>query len=259
MFAEANGTQFYYEMAGVGPPLVLIHGLGADTRVWDDQFRMFARHYRVVRYDIRGHGRSAPITAPYSHADDLKALLDCLGIPNAHIAGQSMGGEIAVEFALAYPAMTHSLILVDAMLGGFELPPDWGESWAPFGAALAAHDPRAIDILLEHPFFDGIREQPEPLARLKQIFTDYFARPVPYPDPRQMPDPPAIQQLDRISAPTLVVVGARDIPPFREMSDQFLRGIHDAWGVTLLGAGHVTHMEAPEAFNALALDFLSEH
>jgi len=116
-FADVNGTRLYYEMAGSGPALVLIHGHTLDTRMWDDQFEPFARDYRVIRYDQRGYGKSAPPTAEsYSPADDLMALLRYLGLSSAHILGQSRGGAGAIDFALTYPEATTTLIAVDAVL-----------------------------------------------------------------------------------------------------------------------------------------------
>jgi 3-oxoadipate enol-lactonase len=80
---EVNGTRLYYEAAGSGPALVLIHGFNLDTRMWDDQFEVFAQHYRVVRYDARGFGQSAlPTDEPYTGADDLQALLVLSSVKN---------------------------------------------------------------------------------------------------------------------------------------------------------------------------------
>lgn len=92
-FAEVNGTRLYYEIAGSGRPLVLIHGMTLDTRMWDDQFEPLAAQYQVVRYDARGFGKSAvPTGESYAHTDDLKALLEYLDIAHAFILGLSMGG-----------------------------------------------------------------------------------------------------------------------------------------------------------------------
>ena len=108
--------------AGSGAPLVLIHGFTLDMRMWDDQFTPFAERYRVVRYDVRGFGKSAvPAGAPYTNADDLAALLDYLDISSAAIVGLSMGGGIAIDFALAYPAMTRALIPVDSSPEGHHM------------------------------------------------------------------------------------------------------------------------------------------
>ena len=96
--AEVNDTCLYYEVAGTGPPLVLIHGFTLDTRMWDDQFEAFSKHYRVVRYDMRGYGQSAlPVLGEdYSHVDDLRALLDHLGITKTHVIGLSKIGRAHV-------------------------------------------------------------------------------------------------------------------------------------------------------------------
>src|SRR3712207_1103532 len=101
-FAAVNGTRLYYEVAGEGTPVALIHGFTLDTRMWDDQFLPLAAHYRVVRYDARGFGRSdLPTGEPYSPHDDLRALLEHLGLGPAAITGLSMGGGIAADFAIA--------------------------------------------------------------------------------------------------------------------------------------------------------------
>ena len=107
-FADVNGTRLYYEMVGSGHPLVLVHGFTLDTRMWDDQFEMFAGRNQVVRYDLRGFGKSAlPTTEPYSHPDDLRALMTHLGIEHAFIIGLSLGGAVAVDFAVTYPPIGH--------------------------------------------------------------------------------------------------------------------------------------------------------
>jgi pimeloyl-ACP methyl ester carboxylesterase len=119
-FAELNGTRLYYEVAGSGAALAFVHGFSLDTRMWDDQFEAFAERYRVVRYDARGFGKSAlPGSEKYMHAADLKALLEQLGIDRASVVGLSMGGGIAIDFALTYPEATRALVLVDSTLGGF--------------------------------------------------------------------------------------------------------------------------------------------
>jgi pimeloyl-ACP methyl ester carboxylesterase len=101
-YAEVNGTRLYYETAGAGHPLVLIHGYTLDSRMWDDQFETLSKKYRVLRYDLRGFGKSAYPSPDksYCHTEDLRALLDYLKISKAYVMGLSMGGGIAVEFTL---------------------------------------------------------------------------------------------------------------------------------------------------------------
>jgi pimeloyl-ACP methyl ester carboxylesterase len=118
-FVEMDRTNFYYELAGEGEPLVFVHAGIADSRMWDDQFHPFAQSYRVLRYDRRGFGRSPMVAGPYSHHGDLYALLRFLGIERAHLVGCSQGAKTITDFALEHPEMISSLVLVAPALGGF--------------------------------------------------------------------------------------------------------------------------------------------
>src|SRR5262249_9161414 len=110
--ARVNGTSLYYELKGKGFPLVLISGGGTlDRRTWDDSFSNFPKDYKVIRYDIRGIGKSARPLEPFSHSQDLYALLNFLNINKAHIIGLLFGGAIAIDFTLEHPEMVDSLIL----------------------------------------------------------------------------------------------------------------------------------------------------
>src|SRR5215510_8071791 len=112
--ANVNGTRLYYEMTGKASAdhaVVFIHGFTLDTRMWDDQFEYFARQFQVVRYDMRGFGKSAvPTDQEYSHVEDLKALLDYLGIKQAYLVGQSKGGAVTLDFTLTYPETVDALV-----------------------------------------------------------------------------------------------------------------------------------------------------
>lgn len=118
-FVETNGTKLYYEMVGEGHPLVLIHGGYMDRRMWDDQLAVFAEHYRVIRYDVRGFGKSELPQVPYADRQDLAALLAFLGIEKTYLLGLSLGGVIALDFTLDYPYMVEALILVGSPISGF--------------------------------------------------------------------------------------------------------------------------------------------
>jgi 3-oxoadipate enol-lactonase len=118
---KANGINIYYESHGEGEPLFLIAGLGATHHLWELQVPSFARWYRVVAFDNRGSGETDKPTEPYSiafFADDTAALMDALGIPMAHVYGQSMGGLIAQEFALRHAQRLHGLVLGCTTFGG---------------------------------------------------------------------------------------------------------------------------------------------
>ncbi|MEZ4726789.1 MAG: alpha/beta hydrolase [Caldilineaceae bacterium] len=114
-----NGTTFFYEAAGAGHPLVLVHAGICDSRMWDEQFSVFAQQYQVVRYDLRGYEQTPAVAGSFAHHHDLYALLTYLGIARTHLLGCSMGGSACLDFALAHPTMVDKLILVGSSPSGY--------------------------------------------------------------------------------------------------------------------------------------------
>jgi pimeloyl-ACP methyl ester carboxylesterase len=231
-----------------------------DTRMWDDQFEPLAHQYRVVRYDARGFGKSALPTAgkPYAHTDDLKALLKHLDIARAFILGLSMGGGIAIDFAVAHPEATEALIAVDSRLNGWQ--PD-----SEFAAYLSAVRTRAKeagiqaarDVWTYSEMFNPALENPTVASRLIQMIADYSGWHWVNDNPLRIPDPPAAQRLNTIRVPTLIVIGEQDVPDCLAIADTLHQGIPNSRKVMMARVGHMSNMEAPEQFNALVLDFLA--
>lgn len=266
-YANVNGTHLYYEIAGAGDPVVLLHGLGADTRYWQVVFDTLAQQYQVVRYDMRGFGRSAlPTTELYTHAADLMALLDYLGIDRAHLMGNSFGGNQAIQFALAYPAATRSLLLISNDVQGAQgqpgSTPAEDAAWGVVFAALGQGDKQgagaaAVDL---HPYFSVVRNMPAERAMLAAMFADYswwhFQG---NQDPVVIPAIPAAERLGEITAPTLVITGEMDIPSTHFMADLTVLGIPGARKVVMPGLDHVPFLEDPVAFHQTGISFLSAH
>jgi 3-oxoadipate enol-lactonase len=122
---DVDGADLYCEVAEHGPIVVLIHGFTLDTQMWDDQFLPLAKHFQVVRFDMRGFGCSTlPTHKPYSHVDDLSVMLERLNIGQAYLVGLSKGSAVALDFALAYPQRTQALVLIDMALGGYQWSPE---------------------------------------------------------------------------------------------------------------------------------------
>src|SRR4051812_21823156 len=196
-FADVNGTRLFYEIAGAGPPLTLIHGFSLDTRMWDDQYAALAQRHRVLRYDARGFGRSAvPGTARYSHTEDLRALLAYLEIAHTALIGFSLGGGIAISYALAHRAAVDALIVAGCLLPGRHLSAELGASFgAIWSAGRALGVGTARERWLQHPLFASIRARPELDARFTQIVSDYSGWEWMNKDPHYDPAPPPAQRL----------------------------------------------------------------
>lgn len=256
--AHVNHAPLYYETAGSGSVLVFLHGFTLDTRMWDDQFSLFAQRARVLRYDLRGFGQSAlPTGEAYSHVDDLSVLLDHLGVEQATLVGLSMGGAIALDFALVHPQRVQALVLIDTVLGGFPWSP---ESTAREGLiwqrARAGGIPAAKEAWFDHRLFVPARRKPEVAARLARIIDDYSGWHFVNANPERSPDPPAAQRLHEIQAPVLALVGGEDTPDFLEIAALIRRQVPHAAGTVVLGAGHMANMEAPEQVNEAIWQFL---
>jgi len=259
-FAEIPGTRLYYETAGAGENVVLIHAFMLDTRTWDDQFASYAQRYRVTRYDVRGFGRSEVPRAgePYSDSDDLAALLDQRGGGPAHVIGLSMGGRVALDFAVTHSTRVRSLTLIDTVVGGWPWSRQWLVSYAPVLEAARRKDIAAAkQAWLELALFAPLREQPAVAERVRQMVDDYSGWHFVNPDPARALQPPTVSQLSKVIAPTLVLVGERDVPEFQTIATHVDRGIPGARLETIARAGHLASMEAPQRVDELVLAFLA--
>jgi pimeloyl-ACP methyl ester carboxylesterase len=259
--ANVNGTQLYYEVAGAGQTVVLIPGFTLDTRMWDDQFEHFAKQYQVIRYDMRGFGKSAvPTDEIYSHVDDLKALLDYLEVKQSHLVGLSKGGAVALDFTLTHPGYVKGLVLLDTVLPGF----DWSaEGEARDGLvweeASRGGIPAAKKSWLTHPLFVPAHRQPEVAKRLAQIIEDYSGWHFVNHNHEHDLNPPAAKRLHEIDVPTLAVVGEYDIPDFLKITELISQQIPHAQKAVIPNVGHMSNMEAPEQVNDAILQFLRMH
>jgi 3-oxoadipate enol-lactonase len=255
-----DGTDLYYEVDGDGFPVLLIHGLGLDARMWDDQVGELRDVARLIRYDARGFGRSARRDpgVTYTHTDDALALLDNLGVEEAVVVGLSMGGRIALETALAAPSRVRALVLLDAVLDGVPWDPVAEQGMAAVSAAMAVGGvPAANAAWLEHAFFAPANRSPAVAARLKEMVDDFPGLHWGEPDPHG-PHPAAVELLDQLAVPTMVVVGELDVPCFRDMAEVLAARIPGARKVVVPHAGHMVNMEAPSAVTQIVRDVILE-
>ncbi len=257
-FAPIEGGQLYYEEVGSGPTLVFIHGFSLDLRMWDDQFDLFSDKFRVIRYDLRGFGKSSEVgRESYSHLEDLESLLKYLKIEKASLIGLSMGGRVAVDFAINYPEMTSSIVPVDSILHGFGFK-KWDTSAVWIKGAQSGPE-AAKAMWLEDPLFAPAQRKKAVAARLNQIVQDYSGWHFVNPNPWRSLAPATIQQLHKIACPTLVIVGEEDLDDFHEIASVLEERIPGAKKEMLPAAGHMSNMENPEAFNQILREFLNSN
>ena len=260
-YASVNGTRLYYEIAGRGEPVVLIHGNFGDHRHWDAQFREFDKHSRVLRYDVRGFGKSAlPVEAqPYAHYQDLAALLRYLKVGPAHIMGVSMGSYIATDFVLMHPEMSRSLVVVGPWVSGYKsTSPEIQSMFDAFGAvakAFASGKDAALAAWDSSAFWRATMPDATARAKFDAIARGYSFWHYAHNDPETVIEPRTVTQLSKISVPTLVLTADHDA--MREVADLLAKSIPNAREVVMRDAGHMMQMQKPKQFNRIVLEFLS--
>jgi pimeloyl-ACP methyl ester carboxylesterase len=263
-YFEFDDGKIYYEIAGEGEPLVLSHAGFVDSRMWDNQWQAFAQHYRVVRFDMRGFGKSNRAEAPITRRDGLYRLLKHLDIEKATLLGCSMSGEIMLDFSLEHPEMVSALIVVSAVPSGFELQGEPPRYMMEMITAVQQGDLAQASELQNRIWIDGPFREPEQVnqqvreraAEMNQIalengtFFKVDAMPL---NPL---DPPAVQRLNEVSVPTLLVVGELDHPEILRAAKLMTTTIPQAQKAILPDCAHLPNMEQPEKFNRIVLDFL---
>jgi pimeloyl-ACP methyl ester carboxylesterase len=256
-FLDHNGGQLYWEAAGAGSPVVLIHGITLDRRMWDDQFSVLAQHHRVIRYDARGYGKSSPPSGPYRPYEDLAALLDAHEIARAALVGEAMGGGIAINLALDQPERVERLVLISGVVNG--------RPWSP-ASAEALQRPRrtaseqgldaAKEEWLHTGFFAPAREHPGVAARLQTMVGEWSGWGWLNPNPLVSLQPSAWSRLAELQMPLLYILGERDVSDFHEIADRLTREAPQARCLVVPGVGILSNMEAPDMVNRALLEFL---
>ncbi len=263
-YAPIQGGKLYYESAGEGETMVLVHAGFVDSGMWDDQWDAFAQHYHVVRYDALGYGKSDKATGPVSRPDDLRQLLDALNIERAILIGCSMGGTNIIDFALVNPTRVSTLIPVSATPSGFQLQGDPPRYVMEMMQASQEGDLERASDLQIRIWVDGMYREPEQVdakvrqhaARMNQIYVKNGTWAVADLQPLNPLDPPAAGRLHELYMPTLAIVGALDHPELLRAADVIQEAIPGAQKVVIADAAHVPNMEKPAEFNQAVLDFL---
>jgi pimeloyl-ACP methyl ester carboxylesterase len=257
-----EGTFLVYDVNGEGPGVVLIHGGMLDRRMWDAQLASLKRRFRVVRYDTRWHGKSSGSSGPWADEEDLRILLDHVGLERAALVGLSMGGRIAIDFALRHPDRVSAIVAISPGLSGFGFPDTSGSpQMAAMGAAWQRGDVEGVAEPFQRLWTDGPRREPGDVdpkvrARVREMARVGIARAFTRPRTPEM-DPPAVGRLKEIHAPLLALRGELDMPDIRTITDKLAAEVTGARLIVVPGAAHMVNMEKPDEVNREIVGFLS--
>lgn len=261
--AKVNGAQIYYEIAGEGAPLVMIHAGVADNRQWNNEFAYFSQNYRVIRYDMRGYGKSEPVEGEFSHMGDLISLLDHLELDEPLILmGCSMGGGLAMNFALTQPSRVKALIMVGSGPNGLELDVPTPAKFAEAEKAYEAGDMDLVAEIETQIWFDGTDRTPAQVNQTMRSLAYEMNRKALSHEARQLgkrlPDTEslAVDRLTELDMPVLVVVGSHDTPYIRASADHMVEKIASARKVMIEDAAHLPNMDQPDEFRGIVRAFL---
>jgi len=254
-------ARIYYDSAGNGDTVILIHGGLLTKEMWDGSFEKMAQQYRVVRYDVRNHGRSRSEEASFAHIADLKTLMDELNIDRAVIMGLSLGGKIAIDFALKSPDRVNGLILVAPGLSGFEFHGPENQLYdEKFNAAAKNGDAeKMIEAFMEAWTYGPHRraQEVEPVVRDKIRSMAQVSLKTWNSQTRELvPSPAAATHLQDIKVPTLAIVGDMDMPNILEIVALLEKSIPHFEKVVIPGAAHMVNLEKPQEFDKAVHRFL---
>jgi pimeloyl-ACP methyl ester carboxylesterase len=255
-YVEVEGGRLYYERAGEGFPVVLIHPNLWDSRIWDPQFEEFARYHDVLRYDIRGYGRSDLPHQPYSDLRDLLYVIGELGIGRCALVGCALGAQLAIDLAIAQPEIVDAIVAVSPGITGY--------AWMDDGVQMlveevtrslrAGNVEGAMNVQLA--VWVPLKGDPASDEKIRSIAMEN-AHVLRLDDGLAEMPPSAVPHLGEIRAATMIVIGDRDLGEIHHIADELTDRIPGASKRVIAEADHLVNVRKPEKFNRLVLDFLS--
>jgi pimeloyl-ACP methyl ester carboxylesterase len=258
-------VSLWRDVEGEGPPVVLLHAGIADSRMWEPQLRSFPKSHTVIRLDLPGFGNSPIETNPISYRGSVGEALDAAGVERAAVVGTSLGGMVALDFALDSPERVSALVLVGAGIDDHDYSEEMQTFDAEEEAAVARGDlDAAVTANLDFWVAGPRRKLDEVDAKIRELVADMqlqaFRQSKGHDGLRaDRLDPPASQRLGDVNMPALVVTGDEDVEDIRMMGDRLARDIPDAERATIAGAAHLPNLERPNEFDRIVLDFLARH
>jgi 3-oxoadipate enol-lactonase len=262
-FATVGNGKMYFEMAGTGKPLLLLHSGIADHRMWAGQYSELSRHFSVIMPDFRGYGKSPAPDEPFRHYEDIHALIQHLRFTSVNIAGCSLGGKVAIEMVIAYPEVISRLILIAPGMPGYEYrDKETLAKDAILEGLIAGGKREEVADMLADIWVIGLKRDRETVnstarALARQMILDNYASVIDkYPE--AAPEFDMMSRLFEIRVPTLVMIGDSDLPDMQAISQLVADRIRGAKKLSIPGAAHLPNLENPVVFNRSLLDFLAD-
>jgi len=259
---HVNGATFHSEVAGEGPGLVFIHAGVADSRMWDAEFTAFRDGYRVLRFDLRGFGRTPMPPGRFAYHEDVAGVMRASGMECATLVGCSFGANVAVDTCLAFPGMVERLVLIAPGLGvgseseevrRFDEAEEAALEWGDLEGATELN----LRLWVDGPFRKPGEVSAEARARVHEMQMGNFRMTMPQEIERVRLEPPAVERLNEIRVPTLVVLGALDVPFLAGVAERIEREVPGMRLVVVPDAAHMLNFEKPEEFRRILSEFLS--
>jgi len=255
-YVNVDGGKLFYEIAGTGKNIVLLHDGMVNRLIWDEQFGFLAKNYRVVRYDRRSYGKSSDPQAQYSHMDDLNQVFTQLKVDKAVVFGMSSGGGLAIDFALKYPEKVTGLVLVGGVVGGLGYTSHMTNRGGHFNPQLLASDPeKVIEYFIKDDPYETYSANIKAKERLMSL-RPYFGRDNRV--PTRPADRVAVRVLSEIKVPALILVGEYDHPDVHAHAGAIDAGIPNSRREIIANSGHLIPMEQPDLFNEAVSSFLGK-
>lgn len=254
---HAADCAFFAAQNDAHPATIFLHGFGGDLFAWDGVWRALGGALPALRYDLRGFGATvAPAEKPFSHTTDLLAMLDALAIDRVTLVGHSMGGAVALNFALEHPGRLQKLILISPGMVAWEWSGSWNAQWRAITARARAGDmDQARELWWQHPLFATTRASSAALelhAAIRRYSGQQWIH------DWQLPALPDVERLHALNVPTLLMTGERDVEDFQLIADVIEASAPGVTRVDICGGGHMLPLENPQACAEHIIAFLKQ-
>lgn len=260
-YININGVQTYYEIEGNGEPILFIHGIDSDSRMWEKQFDTLAKSYQTIRFDLRGFGHTPMPAGEFHIQDDINELMESLEIHSAHIVGYSFGGTVALPFAMKYPSRVKSLILAGAGMVGYNWSEQLSTYFQDFQVCWKNGDWDEMMRLLKWKSIYGPYREEKGLEEICSLLDEMFlhamknvlreGKPISAGDTRD--------KLHSVKAPTLILVGELDFKDYHKIAEIYHQELPNSMKRIVPNAGHFMNLENPSLFNDFISNFINNH